>query len=162
MPLEGGLRDRMLIESLGDHVQTHLDSLGWFDSGRQHAPISIVNGFPTDTDRVELNTIAFSVENAVGDDAEMGSKAEVHGTAFFVDMFMEDDSVGWHLSGDVYAFFKKNKVLDVYDYSQAGPPVDFQVEITDVDRRKPTRATNPWQRHWFTVSCMAEDYRSNA
>lgn len=161
MPLEGGLRDRMLIESLGNHIQTELTTLGWFDAGREHRPISIRTGFPTDTDEVELNTIAFSVENAAGDDTEMGSNAEVHMTAFYVDMFMEDDSVGWHLSGDIYAYLKKNRVLDVYDYSAVGDPTDFQVELTDIDRRKPPRATNPWQRHWFTVSCIAEDYRPN-
>lgn len=161
MPLEGGLRDRMLIESLGNHIETHLTSLGWFAAGREHSPISITNGFPTDTDDVQLNTIAFSVENARGEDTEMGTNAEVHETAFFVDMFMEDDSVGWHLSGDIYFYLKKNRVLDVHDYATVGDPVDFQVEISDVDRRKPPRATNPWQRHWFTVSCIAEDYRSN-
>lgn len=161
MPLTGGLRDRMLIESLGNHIQAELTTLGWFDSGREHRPISLRTGFPTDTDEVELNTIAFSVEDAAGDDTEMGTNAEVHATAFYVDMFMEDDSVGWHVSGDIYAFLKKNRVLDIYDYSTTGDPVDFQVELLDVDRRKPPRATNPWQRHWFTVSCIAEDYRAN-
>lgn len=161
MPLEGGLRDRMVIESLGNHVETHLTSLGWFAAGREHRPITIVSGFPNDTDEVQLNTIAFSVELAAGDDLEMGSKAENHQTAFFVDMFCEDDAVGWHLSGDVYFFFKKNRFLDVHDYNTVGDPVDFRVEIVDVDRRKPTRAVNAWQRHWFTISVVAEDLRTN-
>lgn len=160
--LEGGLRDRMLIESLGNHIQAELTTLGWFAAGREHLPINVISGFPNDTDEVQLNTIAFSVDTARGDDLEMGSLAETHRTAFFVDMFMEDDSVGWHLSGDIYSFLRKNRALDIHDYSAIGDPVDFQVEILEVDRRKPARAVNAWQRHWFTVSCVAEDYRSNA
>ena len=162
MVLEGGLRDRMVIESLSNHIETHLDSLGWFDAGREHLPITLVSGFPNDTDEVALNTIAFSVEEASGEDLELGSKAETHQTTFFVDMFMQDDSIGWHVSGDIYFFLKKNPHLDVYDYSAVGDPVDFQVELMEIDRRKPSRATNAWQRHWFTVSFVAEDYRSNA
>lgn len=161
MALEGGLRDRMLIESLGNHIETHLNSLGWFDAGREHEAINMITGFPRDTDDVPLNTVAFTVEVAAGEDAEMGSRAEVHATAFFVDMFMENDAIGWHLSGDIYHFLKKNPVLAVYDYTDDLEPVDFHVQLSDVDRRKPTRATNPWQRYWFTVSCIAEDFRSN-
>lgn len=160
--LVGGLRDRMVIESLGNHIQGELTTLGWFAGGRDHEPITVITGFPNDTDDVALNTLAFSVEDADGEDMELGSKAEIHSTAFFVDMFMEDDSVGWHLSGDIYAFLKKNPHLDVFDYGTGGNPVDFQVELMDVSRRKPTRAVNSWQRHWFTVSFVAEDDRSNA
>jgi hypothetical protein len=152
----------MLIESLGNHIQGNLTTLGWFAAGREHSPISVITGFPNDTDEVQLNTIAFSVEDAFGEDLELGSKAENHQTAFFVDMFMESDAVGWHLSGDIYYFLKKNPILAVYDYSAVGDPIDFRVELSEVDRRKPPRATNAWQRHWFTVSFLAEDMRANA
>lgn len=162
MPLVGGLRDRMVIESLGKHITGELTTLGWFDSGREHNPVVVVSGFPNDTDEVALNTIAYSVEDASGEGAEMGSRAEVHETFFFMDFFAQDDSLGWHLSGDVYSFLKRNPILDIFDYNTAGDPVDFQVELLDVDRRKPSRAVNAWQRHWFTVSFMAEDFRDNA
>ncbi len=162
MPLTGGLRDRMLSESLSNHIQGELSTLGWFDVGREHTPLTLLPGFPNDTDDVQLNSIAFSVEDTEGEDLEMGTKAETHQTEFFVDMFMEDDSVGWHVAGDVYAFLKKNPILDVFDYATGGDPVDFRVQLSEVDKRKPNRAVNAWQRHWFTVSFLAEDFRSNA
>lgn len=162
MPLVGGLRDRMVIESLGNHITEELTTLGWFDAGREHNPIVVTTGFPNDTAEVALNTIAYSVEEAAGRDEEMGTRAEVHETSFFVDFFAQDDSIGWHLSGDVYSFLKRNPVLDVFDYATGGDPVDFQVELMEVDRRKPSRAVNAWQRHWFTVSFIAEDFRANA
>lgn len=161
--LEGGLRDRMVHESLGNQIQADLVARGWFTPPREHEPLNVITGFPNDTDEVQLNTIAFSVDTASGDDLEMGTNSELHQTAFFVDMFMEDDAVGWHLSGDVYSFLKRNAAsLDVFDYSDIGDPVEFQVELIDISRGKPTKAVNAWQRHWFTVSFLAEDLRPNA
>ena len=161
MPLEGGLRDRMLQESVREQITGHLQTLGWFDAGRYHGDITIVEGFPDDNAAVELNTVAFSAEQGQGNDYELGSKAEEHHMSMFIDMFMENDAVGWHLSGDIYAYLKKNRVLDVYDYENA-KTVDFTVDIEGVDRRKPSRATNAWQKYWFTVSFLAVDTRTNA
>ncbi len=159
--LTGGLRDRMVIESVREQITDHLNTLGWFDGGRYHEPLVLVEEFPDDNDEVVVNTVAFSVEDATGRDLEMGSNAEDHSTMFFVDMFMEDDSVGWHLSGDIYAYLKVNKNLDVFDYENA-KVVDFTVSIEGVDRRKPKRATQAWMKYWFTVSFDALDPRANA
>jgi hypothetical protein len=159
--LAGGLRDRMLAESIREQIVAHLDSLGWFDSNRYHSPLIIVSAFPDDTAEVELNTVAFSMDDADGRDLEMGSLAEEHLSVLFVDMFMEDDSVGWHLSGDVYAYLKKNRLLEVYDYENA-KLLDFTVEIERVNRSRPTRVTQAWQKYWHIVSFAAVDMRTNA
>lgn len=161
MALTGGLRDRMLQESIREHVVDHITSLGWFAAGREHSPLTVVTGFPDEGDEVAINTIAFSVEQASGADYELGSLAEEHATLFFIDMFMENDSVGWHLSGDIYFFLKANRALDVYDYENA-KAVDFRVDIEGVDRRKPARATKAYQKHWHTISFQALDTRANA
>jgi hypothetical protein len=163
MPLTGGLRDRMLQESVREQITAHLQSLGWLDANREHTPLTFVNGFPDDQDEVQVNTVAFSVEQAAGSDYELGSLSEEHRTLFFIDMFMENDSVGWHLSGDIYFYLKKNRALSVYDYESGPPPVvDFTVDIEGVDRRKPTRATQAWQKYWHTISFEALDTRANA
>lgn len=161
MVLEGGLRDRMVVESVRKHIVDHLTTLGWFDTNREHSPLVVVSGFPDGND-VAINTVAFSVEVASGLDLEMGSHAEEHDTQMFIDMFMENDSVGWHLSGDIYFFLKKNRVLDIFDFSQTLDPVDFKADIEHVDRRKPARATQAWQKFWHTVSFSVVDTRSNA
>jgi len=40
--LEGGLRDRMLLESILQDIKADLVARGWFTLGREHGPITIV------------------------------------------------------------------------------------------------------------------------
>jgi hypothetical protein len=161
MPLVGGLRDRMLAESVREQIIAHLDTLGWFDVGRYHSDLVIVTAYPDDTVEVAPNTVAFSMDDADGRDLEMGSRAEEHQSVMFIDLFMEDDSVGWHLSGDLYAFLKKTAQLDVYDYENA-KNVEFQVDIERVNRSRPARVNQAWQKYWHILSYAAVDLRTNA
>jgi hypothetical protein len=168
--LRGGLRDRMVLESVLQAVVADLTTQGWFDATvydstpgtRQHRPITVVDEYPDDNAEVELNTLAFSFSEATGIDGEMGSKLEVHRMDIFVDFFAESDAIGRHVIGDIYAYLKEQRVLSVYDYRQATPPVEFDVDIEDdVAKRKPTRAVNPWQKHWHVVSMTVTDDRAN-
>lgn len=171
MALRGGMRDRMVLESLLQAVQADLTTQGWLDDtvyddpagSRQHRPLKIVDEYPDDNDEVDPNTMAFSYSEAEGVDMEMGSKGEVHGMACFIDFFAESDAVGRHVSGDIYAYLKENRTLDVYDYSLATPVVDFVADFeSNVEVRKPSRAVNAWQKHWYTVVLMILDDRANA
>lgn len=156
---EGGLRDRLIFESLYKAIETQLDTLGWFDAGRQHAPITMVDEFPDENTDVAFNTLAFSMGDAGGVPTEMGSDREDLESMFFVDFFAESDSLGRHVRGDIYRFLKKNPILPVYDYSAIGDPQVFTVEIQDdIDQRKPERAVQKWQKHWYVVSFGAVDY----
>lgn len=162
MALRGGIRDRMIIESVVQAVTAELQTEGWFDAGRQHAALTIVDEFPQDTDEVATNTLAFSFETAVGRDAEMGSNAEEHTMNVFVDFFAESDALGRHVAGDIYAFFKETRHVPVYDYRLATPVVEFYAEVDeDVEKRKPSRAVNPWQKHWHVVAVSLTDDRAN-
>ena len=171
MVLEGGLRDRMLFDSVMNAVVNHLATQGWFDAtvydggSRQHRPLTVTDEFPDPegTSEVALNTLAFSWNDGVGVDIEMGSKQEEHFTAMFVDFFAENDGVGRHVIGDVYAFLKKNRAIPVYDYRQATPTIEFYVTVDQsVEKRKPDRATNPWMKHWYVCAFTLADERANA
>lgn len=161
MTLRGGLRDRMLRHSVGEHIREELAALGWFDSGRQHRPLNIVDGFPTA--EVPINTLAFSTNMAYGMSFEMGSRAEEHLTAMFVDIFAESDALGLELVGDIYAFLKENPHLPVYDYRDDEPrtPVFYVEVMDDVEKRQPANASNNWQRNWYVCAFTLEDMRSN-
>lgn len=171
MPLTGGLRDRMLFDSVMNGIVEELASLGWFDGtvydvtpgGRQHHPITVTDEFPNLEGDAEINTLAFSFADAEAEQAELGSKAEVHFTTIFVDFFAESDALGRHLIGDVYAFLKANPVLPVFDYRSVTPMVDFNVSVDEesVEKRKPQQVTNPWQRNWHICSFVVEDDRAN-
>lgn len=156
----GGLRDRMIFESIHKNLEGHLQAVGWFDVGRQHLPITIIDEFPDDNAEVAFNTLALSMGDAGGPDAELGSEAEDWETVVFVDFFAENDSLGRHMRGDVYEFFRSNKMQPVYDYSVADwtPQFGFVEVQEDIDQRKPDRSVTKWQKHWYTVSFTIIDY----
>jgi hypothetical protein len=160
--LTGGLRDRMIIECVTKHIEDRLTSLGWFDPGRQHLPIVLVDEYPDEDSEPPLNTLAFSTELGTGQDSELGTIAELFSLTMYVDFFAENDAIGRHLVGDIYAFLKENRVLSVTDLSLVDPTIEFFVEVDDdVETRKSARSVNAWQRHWYICAFTLTDERSN-
>lgn len=161
--LRGGLRDRMLFDSVMNVIVDDMTTQGWFDAGREHGAITVVDEFPTEQDEVALNTLAFSFQAATGTDMEMGSMSEDHTVAIFIDFFSEGDALGRHLMGDIYAYIRENMQFDVYDYRQATPPVEFVATVEgEVDEHTPVRAVNSWQKHWYVIDFQVNDGRANA
>lgn len=159
----GGLRDRLIFESIRNNVVAELTTLGWFGAGREHTAITIVDEFPDDNDEVALNTLAFSLGDGAGYDRELGNNDESHEMTMFIDFFAEDDAVGRHLRGDIYAYLRANDQQPVYDYSTGGNPQFGTVEVlADIEKRKPERAVNKWQKHWYVVSFTVLDERDYA
>lgn len=156
---QGGLRDRLIHQSLMNNLEAELTTLGWFDAGREHAPIVMVDEFPNDNDEVVFNTLAFSMGDGAGVDRELGNNDETHELIFFVDFFAENDSVGRHLRGDVYEFFRANAAQPVYDYSTDDSQFGTVEIFQDIEKRKPERAVTKWQKHWYVVSFTVVDER---
>lgn len=166
MPLTGGKRDRMILESVLRQVEADLQAKGWFDSGRQHAPIVVIDAYPGDGEAVDepaLNTMAFSYGDSFQRMLEMGSNAETHTMPIYIDFYGESDAVTRHIIGDVYAFLGQNPLLPVYDYDLATPVEDFKLEIVEesVSKTFPTNVTNVWQKHWGIITFLAEEERTN-
>ena len=160
---EGGLRDRLIHESMLQNLKVNLTTKGWFGVGREHAPIVMIDEFPDESAEVQLNTLAVSLGDGAGIPRELGNKDESHELTLFVDFFAEDDSVGREMRGDVYAFFRGNQIQPVYDYSTALSPQFGTVEVLDdIEKRKPERAVNKWQKHWYVVSLTVIDERDYA
>lgn len=160
--LSGGKRDRMIIESVYRGLENYLDTLGWFDpTGRFHAPIALVDEFPDlNLADVPVNTLAISAESVIPHAIEMGARTSEHLFTMFVDFFAEGDSLGRHVAGDVLEYVKSRDTIPVYDYSDAGDPLEFAVDVHDnAEIRKPDNVTQPWQRHWYTVEFAVEDMR---
>lgn len=157
---DGGLRDRLIHESLYKNIEAFLTSIGWFGAGREHQPIIMVDEFPDTDGEVALNTLAVSMGDGGGILHEMGSQLEDHEIVFFVDFFAENDSLGRHLRGDIDDYLKSNPIQAVYDYTQGGDPQFTTVEVDEdsIDKRKPDRAVHKWQKHWYVLSFSAVDY----
>lgn len=162
--LDGGLRDRMLLESVMKDIVADLTARGWFNVNSNYAPFTIVDEYPDDKDEVDLNTIAFSLGDSRTNATELGSKAETIYVPIFVDMFAESDGLGRHVVGDIHEFVQKQGQFDVRDYRDPVPPTEYVVQLVEgsIERSKPTRAVNSWQKHWHIVAFVLTEERSNA
>ena len=154
--VDGGLRDRFVYESVFEHVNIELTAKGWFGLDATHTPVTVVYAFPEDEDPVQKNTLAMTSGNADTGYVELGSLAYAKGTILFFDFYGENDPISQQLIGDIEHFFLKNPSLDVYDYENA-KAVLFQAQVLDSLVRRPTRVTQPWQKHWITLSVEIED-----
>lgn len=162
--LVGGLRDRMVMESVLRLVQQSLDGDGWFDSGRNHQPITIVDEYPDTDTEVPINTLAFSFGDTYQRMVELGHRAELFHVPIYIDFFAESDGLSRHIIGDIYAWANENPVIPVWNFDMATPEVDFYIEIMEesVEVQRATRATHPWLKHWATLVFIVSDQRENA
>lgn len=159
--LTGGLRDRMVLQSFYNAIQAELNSKGWFDPGRQHAPIVMVDQYPGVSEPPAVNTLAISLGDVLPSRAEMGSLLVRNESFMYADFYAENDALSRHLSGDIAAFLMATPVIAIHDYSAVGDPIDFYAEVSEdtVEISRPTTATNAWQKHWSIVSWAVEDER---
>lgn len=162
--LRGGKRDRMVIESVLRAVRDELAFRDWFDPGREHLPITLINEYPDTETEVALNTLAISFGDSFSRLVQLGNMAELHNVPIFFDFFAESDALKYHVAGDIYAWINEQHIIPVWDYDLATPVVDFNLEVLEesAEKQYPPRATNPWLKHWVTVSFIVSDQRENA
>lgn len=167
--VEGGLRDRLVAHSVHELVRAVLEDLGWFDAGRQHLPVTLIDRDPGD-DPQEIpafNTVAVFDEDVSGVGYELGSTASEDAITFYADVYAANDSIGRSLSGDLRAALEGKMaaigrvapVLTVQDYRQSPPTPLFSCEIVDVLRDRGHDETRGWRRHWWTVRFTVVDAR---
>lgn len=184
MSIDGGLRDRMIIESARVMFEDGLTDLGWFDTGRAHLDFPPMRSGPIDRQvEVQPNQLVLSFEDVdPTDELEIGSGAwEITHTGY-MDFYAEpaptDDNqqynggeaLGKHVIGDVRGLLvgempavgRDRNFLDVYDYSLATPELLFTVEIPyeRVRTMRVHHASNPWERYWYTCSFELLEVRS--
>jgi hypothetical protein len=69
----GGLRARLIKESIFQTVNDSLDALGWFTAGRKHLPITFLDTTVADSDSVQKNTLVLNDWDSTEFENEMGS-----------------------------------------------------------------------------------------
>lgn len=159
MTIDGGLRRRLLSESVRVTILASLDRMGWFDAGRQHDPLNFA-AKPNDWDeQVVPNTFSITLEDTHEDPSELGDVAVDDTITFFFDFYADSDALGRHVAWDVHAIVmglataagRNAPVFDVYNLLAPTPSIFTQVDVehcvvdqVDGDRR-------PWQAHWWFV-----------
>lgn len=158
----GGLYDRLLLESFRQMLHAALDSLGWFDDGRQHESVTLL-AEPRSWDQLVVpNAIAVSTGESDQSQVELGNSGLWQATVpFIVDVYAESESLGIDLSHDIADIMRgrhpvagrTKRSFEVYDYLQATPS---QLGYAVVDEVNTTRAVplfdKPWLANWYTVT----------
>jgi hypothetical protein len=167
MAIVGGLRHRLIFDSIYNMINDSLTSLGWFDAGREHLPIRFVSE-PIDPDEeVDYNTLALSADNTSGSEWELGSNYSEHTRDYYVDFYAEGHALGEHLIYDVRDVIEGRMPsigrtypgTAVYDYrTQPAPPQICTVEFDFIFVDRANQFVKPWQRHWWSISFRVIDY----
>lgn len=165
----GGVRYRLIRDSLISMITTSLGALGWFDAGRQHLPLNVVTSEVPEGEEVPLNTLAFTDDDLDSSEEELGSNFAEHAWSWYIDFYAENNSVGVHLIQDVKAILdgrfpsigRTGPILPVYDYTMATPTVAFTCEIEDVSTHKAHGFSKVYQRHWHGCSFTLLDYHGS-
>jgi hypothetical protein len=165
----GGLRSRLVRDSLWHMINNSLTSLGWFSSGSQHRPITFLQKDIEDDEDIELNTLAL-VDSVVRDDEiELGSNYAEHRIQFFLDFYGESRAVSQHMAVDLKDILegrmpsvgRGDSRFTVFDYTQATPVDLFRCDIDTVVVDRTHNPMKPFQRFWYSVMFSVVDTYGN-
>lgn len=163
----GGLRARLLRDSVLAHVRQGLDDLGWMDSGRRHRPIEVIYRPKSWDEVIAPNLVALATDQeAEPYNVEMGSGLRTARIDFSLNMYTESESLGIDLAGDMKDYLSGRigdalrPVLPLQDLRQATPPVfgyaQIDTDIIDISREA-TRYDKPWLVNWFILTFTVVD-----
>lgn len=162
----GGLRQRLIRDSIYHCIYDALDARGWFDSGRKHLPIQFTGDITPQDEEIAFNSLALSDESLDETDLEMGSTAVETEWTFYLDFFAEDDSIGKDVIGDIRDILggrmssvgRSDASVEVMDYRMATPTPLFRVYVENIIQDRAHDFPKPWQKHWYLVRFTVLDY----
>lgn len=162
----GGTRLRLIKDSFADLVDQTLNDLGWYETGRWFIPVTFMNEPLDSADKVPLNSVAVSFEDFYPREIELGSLLDRIEWEFFVDIYAEDSSVGFHLAGDVLDSLKGKMAsigrtdpsFTVFDKTQDPSPPLFVCEIEQVELAKVRESEYQHRKNLYTVGGYVVDY----
>lgn len=155
----GGLRSRLIWDAVYNMIHDSLDSLGWFDPNRDHAPIFMIPEPYTSIEEIQPNTLTLVPEDMDSIDMELGSRLTERSRTFWMDFFAEDEVIATHMIGDVVDILegrmahigRTNNWIDVYDPQIATPYLVTSCEIDHVTSHPGSNeraVSTQWRRNW--------------
>lgn len=166
MGYAGGLRARLIKDSLYFMVYDALDQLNWFDPTLEDPVEFLPKSLELDEEILPIK-VGLEDDDDNSFDAEMGSNLSEFRWRFYIDVFghrdRPDDAL--HLATDIRDILQGRlstigrdaPVLDIYDYTQATPPVVFVCDIENVNRERVPFGTKPWLKAWYSISFTIVD-----
>lgn len=169
MGYSGGLRARLVRDSLYSLIRDNLDALGWFDANRDHIPINMIPREISLDEEIPLNTVSISGDTANLRDWELGSNLQEQRWIYYVDIYAEDDSIGIHLgydirdilAGKMSSLGRTAPTLIVYDYTLATPVPIFDCEIDSITIDRSRNPVKSFMKYWYSLQLAILDYYSD-
>lgn len=161
----GGLRARLIRDSVWHTLDDALRALGWYETVASRSAVRLTPEPLAQNTVVPFNTLALGDEDNSPEPAEMGSLLTEWSWDMHVDIYAENDDLSLHLAGDVAAIMggrlpsigRSAPVVDVYDYTLATPTRVFGVDIESVSTDKARDFPQAWLRFWRTCSFVVVD-----
>lgn len=161
----GGLRKRLIRDSVWHALDDALRDLGWYATVASRSPVRLLPEPVAQGTQVTFNSLALGDEDDVPEPLEMGSNLAEFSWDMFVDIYAENDSLSLHLGGDVAAILggllpsigRGRPTIDVYDYTLATPVVIFTVQVESVRLDKAHDFPQPWMKNLRSCSFVVVD-----
>lgn len=168
--IRGGLRTRLVLDSVRFAVTSAMQQQGWFDATvhdtpagvRRHLPFRYVTR-PLDwSQNIQPNAIAISPEDIADEPLALGGEVE-DASEIYIDVFAQDDSLGWQVSYDIRdSLLGKvaNSVgpqIDIYDFRQPTPAPFTTVDVDLIEVDQSQGEARVYQRYWFMLHLIVLD-----
>lgn len=165
----GGLRARLIRDSLYNMLHNALSDLGWFDANRDHIPINMIPKETSLDEEIPLNTLSISGDNSTLNDWELGSRMQENRWIYYVDFFAEDDAIGTHmiydvrdvLAGKMSGIGRTAPMMTVYDFTLATPSALFDCEFDNIVVDRSRNPVKPFMKYWFSIQLAVLDFYSD-
>lgn len=162
----GGTRMRLIRDSFHHMVNTSLEDLGWFDTGRSHNTVQLVTSPIDPSQELTPNIIGVSPEDMSSMEDELGSNLEELRWDFYVDIFAESDVLGLHLMGDLRDTLKgklpsigrTGPSFQVYDFRTTTPSELFVCQLENIQVERQREWSKPWMKYWWTILVEVVDH----
>jgi len=161
----GGKRHRLIKASFGDDIQGMLDALSWTSTNRRHKPVKLIVDEYDPAIEIKPNLIGITVEDMRAEEIEMGSTLDENSITCFIDIFAENNSIGQHITGDLYDCLKgkypnvkEDNLLPVYDPTAATPEWIFNCFYENVETNRNREWDQAFNKYWWTIALDIIDY----
>ena len=165
MPFVGGLRDRLILDSVRSHLYGGLAHLGWFTPGRPHRPLQLVVEPVENLTEILPNFISIYDEGLEEFEAETGSTLTEFRWQYAIDIYAENSAVGRHLWGDVksimegrFSNYSTRPQVSVYNWTAATPTEIFVCQVENMVGGRQRNYQKPFERYWWTLLFELVDY----
>ncbi len=159
MTLVGGIRARMIRESIYHLLVDSLTSLGWLTHSPAHQDVTVLPEPVPFDQQVAFNSIGIADANSEDTPAEIGSELTEDTSVYYVDFFAENEPIGQHMINDIRdilrgkmsAIGRTASVLRIYDYRNSPATQIGYAEIEQVLVDRAHGFPHPWMEHMRTV-----------